>query len=574
MRALGIDIGEDSIKIAEVVQNKKSIFIKQVFEKKLSQQVTAHDREIEAIEYIREISQHLDFSSARVIMALKQDKVTVRKKLFPFSDRLKILKSLSFEMEEDIPFDPDLCLFDAKTIMTEGLTAHVLAVAAPKTHIEKSLSLAKDFGIEPYTLTVDGIAFSNLLENWDEPPPQYPTAQAPLSFNPDEETPQDEDEVTTGGSKVGSPIQITLNIGHKKTLLLAQIEGRLVFVRSLMWGSDYVIQEFVRKFQLPYLEAQRLLQTDAALLLSKSNQDFETANMATTIEKAMRDLVRDLQMSFLELQSEFHGEIKNVYLTGGFSLLPNIGSFLTQHLEVACNPVSLLDQFIDPSVIQTNNISLEAVKSRFSTAVGIAIEAFKKPKNPALQFMKGEFIPENNRLKQFWTDWGLMVKTATAAVIVFFIWGSFRESLTTTLAEKGDEALKTQAKSVARLPRKQANEKGVKKYISENKKRSQEFKLLGQVASMNSALDVLKKISEVSPDKTQSKIDITQLQISDDNVKIVGYANSPREVTLLNQRLTSMALNKKVIEETPPLPSQPNRVAFSLSLKTDRGLLK
>ena len=572
MRALGIDIGEDSIKIAEVVQNKKSTYIQAVFEKKLSQQVTAHDREIEAIEYIRQIAQQLDFSSARVVMAIKQEKVTVRKKQFPFADRSKILKSLSFEMEEDIPFDPDLCLFDAKVILTEGFAAHVLAVAAPKAHIEKTLSIAKDFGVEPYTLTVDGIAFANLLEPWDSAPPQFQTATGPLSFTPDEDIPELEN--TNSSPAFASPIQVTLNIGHKKTLLCAQIEGRLVFVRSLMWGADQIISEFMRKFQLPYLDAQRMLQNEAALLLSKTNQDFETANVASTIEKSMRELVRDLQMSFLELQSEFHGNIQNVYLTGGLSLLPNVGAFLTQHLEVPCNPVSLLDHYIDPNSIQTNNIPLDAVKSRFATAVGIAIEAFKKPKNPALQFMKGEFVAENNQLKQFWTNWGLIAQTAAAAIIVFFIWGSFRESMTTTLSEKGDEALTTQAKNVARLPRKQANEKGVKKYISDNKKRAQEFKLLNQVAGMNSALDVLKKISEVSPDKAQSKIDIMQLQITDDNVKIVGYANSPREVTLMNQRLSTMALNKKVTEETPNLPSQPNRVAFSLSLKTDRGLLK
>ncbi len=572
MRALGIDIGEDSIKIAEVVQNKKSIYVQAVYEKKLSQQVTAHDREIEAIEYIRQIAPQLDFASARVVMSLKQDKVTVRKKQFPFADRSKILKSLSFEMEEDIPFDPDLCLFEAKVILTEGLSAHVLAIAAPKTHIEKSLSIAKDFGVDPYTLTVDGIAFANLLEAWDNAPPQFATATGPLSFTADEDIPDVEE--TNSSPAFGSPIQVTLNIGHKRTLLCAQIEGRLVFVRSLMWGADQIISEFMRKFQLPYLEAQRLLQNEAALLLSKTNQDFETANTASTIEKSMRELVRDLQMSFLELQSEFHGNIQNVYLTGGLSLLPNVGAFLTQHLEVPCNPVSLLDHYIDPTTIQTNNIPLESVKSRFATAVGIAIEAFKKPKNPALQFMKGEFVAENNRLKQFWTDWGLIAKTAAAAVIVFFIWGGVRESMTVTLAEKGDEALTTQAKNVARLPRKQANEKGIKKYISDNKKRAQEFKLLSQVAGMNSALDVLKKISEVSPDKSQSKIDIMQLQITDDNVKIVGYANSPREVTLMNQRLATMALNKKVTEETPTLPSQPNRVAFSLSLKTDRGLLK
>lgn len=571
MRAIGIDLGEDSIKIAVVVQNKRSVYIQSIAEKKLSQQVSAHDREIEAIEFMRGIVPHMDLGSARVVIALKQDKVTVRKKQFPFSDRSKILKSLSFEMEEDIPFDPDLCLFDAKTILTEGLSAHVLAVAAPKSHIEKVLNLAQDFSVDPYTLTVDGLAFSNLLESWDDAPPQYATASGPLNFNPEEEGTVPDSALDHVSAR---ELQVTLNVGHKNTLLCAQIENRVVFVRSLMWGADQIIQEFMRKFQLPYLEAQRMLQNNAALLLVKNGQDFESANIASTIEKAMRDLVRDLQMSFLELQSEFHAEIKNVYLTGGLSALPNLGAFLTQHLEVPCNPVYLLNNYIDPQTIQTNGLSIEDVQSRFATAVGIALEAFKRPKNPALQFMKGEFIAENNKFKQFWTDWGDITKVAAAAVVILFIWGSFRESLSTTLSEKGDEVLATQAKEVARLPRKQANEKGVKKYISENKKRAQEFKLLNQVAGMNSALDVLKKISEVSPSKDQSKIDIVQLKISDDSVNLIGYANSPREVTLLNQRLATMALNKKVSEESPQIPAQPNRVAFSLSLKTDRGLLK
>lgn len=572
MRALGIDFGEDSIKVAEVVQIKKTILIKSVFEKKLSQQASTHDREIEAIEYIRQIAQQLDFSTAKIAMALKQEKVTVRKKQFPFSDRLKILKSLSFEMEEDIPFDPDLCLFDAKPILTEGFSAHVLAVAAPKSHIEKTLNLAKDFGIEPALLTVDGLAFSNLIENWESPPPQYPTAQSPLSYSSDEENAStliDDQQATHR-----LPVQITINLGHKKTLITAQIHQRTVFVRSLLWGADQIIQEFVRKFQLPYIDAQRLLQNNASLFLTKSGQDFESANVASTIEKSMRELLRDIQMSFLEIQSEFHGEIQNVNLTGGLSQLPHIGAYLTQHLEVACNPVSLIDQYLDPQQIKSQDISLEDIKFRFTTAVGIAIEALKKPKNPPLQFLKGEFVSENNPLKQIWENWGQLIQVAAAAVVVFFVWGSFRESMTTQLVEKGDEALSEQAKNVAKLPRKQANEKGVKKYISENKKRAQELKLLSQVAGMNSALDVLKKISEVSPAKEQSQIDIIELKISDNTVKLVGYANSPREVTLLNQRLADIALNKQVQQETPELTAVPNRVAFSLSLKTDRGLLK
>jgi general secretion pathway protein L len=120
MRSIGIDLGEESIKIVELIQNKKTITLNSLFEKKLSAQVSTQDRELEAIEFVRSVLLKNDFTGARFCMALRQDKVTVRTKTFPFSDRIKIQKSLSFEMEEDIPFDPDLCLFDYKTISFEG----------------------------------------------------------------------------------------------------------------------------------------------------------------------------------------------------------------------------------------------------------------------------------------------------------------------------------------------------------------------------------------------------------------------------------------------------------------------
>ena len=120
MRSIGIDLGEDSIKIVELIQNKKSISLNSLYERKLSSASSPQDRELEAIEFVRSVVAQHDFSGARFCMALRQDKVTVRTKTFPFSDRIKIQKSLSFEMEEDIPFDPDQCLFDYKTISFEG----------------------------------------------------------------------------------------------------------------------------------------------------------------------------------------------------------------------------------------------------------------------------------------------------------------------------------------------------------------------------------------------------------------------------------------------------------------------
>ena len=116
MRAIGLDIGDYSVKIVELVQNKKNININQIQEKQLSQNVSKEDKELEVIEFVRAFIASGDFSQARWIMAIPQDQVTTRYKSFPFSDRVKIQKSLSFEMEEDIPFNTDACVFESKVI--------------------------------------------------------------------------------------------------------------------------------------------------------------------------------------------------------------------------------------------------------------------------------------------------------------------------------------------------------------------------------------------------------------------------------------------------------------------------
>jgi general secretion pathway protein L len=560
MRSIGIDLGENSVKIVELNLNKKTVFLQNIFEKKLSSESSAQDRELEAIEFVRNIISTHDFSGARFCMAVRQDKATVRTKTFPFSDRIKIQKSLSFELEEDIPFDPDHCIFDYKTISYEGNSATVLALAVPKVHIEKALELAKDFGIELSLLTVEGFAFSNLLENWQDAPPNIQISASEIDI-PSEDT----------AFLTRHKIDIFLNIGHKKTLLSAVSNGRIVFTRSLMWGADSVLQEMLKKYQLPYVEAQKILQTKSVLLISKQDKNFEEINLSGTIELSLRELIRDLQMSFLELQSSMSAKIQNVYLSGGLSQLPNLGSFLTQHLEVACNPIQLLNTFLKPEYPKFSN---EIINSEFVTAVGIALEAYKKPKNPSLQLIKGEFLNQNNKFKNFWKDWGQLTQILAATFVVLLTWAYLREDFSRVLDEKGLDVLKAQAKSVARLPKKNANEKGVVKYIKDHKKRAQELKLISQIASMNSALDILKKVSDQSPAKDKIKVDLKQFNVNDDQVFISGYANSPREVTLLSERLGSIAIDNRVQQGRTELSAIPNRVAFSLSFKTDRGLIK
>ncbi|MBC7419498.1 MAG: pilus assembly protein PilM [Bdellovibrio sp.] len=558
MRSIGLDIGEYSVKIVELIQNKKNISVNQLQEKVLSADASPQDKELEAIEFVRAFMASGDFSQARWVMAVRQDQVTTRFKKFPFSDRLKIQKSLSFEMEEDIPFDTDNCIFDAKVVHSQGLTSDVLASAVPKNHIEKIIDLAGSFGIDLSVISIEGLAFANLIEDWEHQPPVIAKESLEL----------------TEVEKPKKNVQIILNIGHKKTLFTAYEDQRLIFVRSLFWGADQLIQEIIKKQEVTRIEATLTLQTQGVLLLNKQGAGFEQAQISNTLSKSLRELVRDLQMTLLEIKSELNAEITQINFTGGASLLQNLGGFLTQHLEVACNPVSLLQAYSGSIASFTTNENLFATESRFATAFSLAIEGFKKPRNPATNLLKGDFAKQNNQAKVLWQQWGRLAQISLAAVLVLFVWTTFREQFSISLTEKGDEALSSQAKNIARLPKKQANAAGIKKYIKENKKKAADLKLVSQVAQMNSALEILKKVSENSPQKEQVKIDLINFQVRDDLVYMVGYANSPKDVTSLAQNLKGLAIDGIVNQQPSNLATVPNRVSFNLSFKADRGLVK
>lgn len=557
MRSIGLDIGEYSVKIVELIQNKKTVSIHQIQEKQLSQNVSPSDKELEVIEFVRSFIASGDYSQARWIMAVRQDQVTTRYKSFPFSDRLKIQKSLSFEMEEEIPFDTDSCVFDSKVIHTTGPTSDILATAIPKTHVEKLISLAANFGIELHAVTVEGIAFANLVEDWQSPPPAN-TQNLTL------------DETHAPKKR----LQVVLNIGHKRTLFTAYENNRLIFTRSLWWGAEQLVQDIIRKQSISYVEALHILHTQAAILLNTENASYEQSEISSVLTLSLRDLTRDVQMTLLELQSEFNADITALHFTGGTSMMPNLGGFLTQHLEVACNPIQLLQPYSSSIHSASSPQQFQQIEARFTTAVAIALEAFKKPRNPATNLLKGEFAKQNDKMKAFWQEWGTVAQVALAFLIVLFTWTTLRDNFSVALNDKGEEAVKSQARTVAKLPNRQANEAGVKRYIRENKKKATELKLVAQVAQVNSALDILKRVSESAPQRNQVSVDIMTFQVKDDFVQLTGYANSPREISLLTDSLKSLSVDGVISSQAANLTPVANRTAFNLSFKADRGLNK
>ncbi|MNJ98552.1 Competence protein A [compost metagenome] len=553
MKSIGIDIGTSSIKIVEVQSTSKGFQVTQFFEHVLSTSQNA-DTELEIIEFLRNFSSKFDAAQTRFIFGLRQDKLAIRNKFFPFNDRLKISRSLPFELEEDIPFSADNAIFDAKIIRTVGSGAEVLACAAPKNHVQTCLQRALDSSIEPFLISAEGTAFANVFEKWNEAPPM--TMAPPPAL----------DEIE---AKPLRHTHLVLNIGHSRTLVSAFEGSSLVGIRSILWGGRNIAEAIARKYEIPYVEALKELQTKAFILTNKQGATFDQVTFSETIAKSVREMARDLQLSILEIKSEFNANVTSIGLTGGTCQIQNLGPFLTQLLEVPVNKVSTLDLF--PNVLFERS---PANSAKLGVALGLAIEGFKKPRNPAVNFMRGDFAKQNHYAKALWAKWGHTVKVAAAALVVLFVYTSLREQFSLGLADRTQEVLKSQAKSVAKLTGKNATESGIRKYIRENKKRAADLKTLSGLVGMNSAMDIMKKISDATPAKNVVSLDVQDLQIVESNVKMAGYVGSPREATLLQQSLANITDDGKVTAQRATLPALPNKTAFSFSFAVDRGIQK
>lgn len=553
MKSVGIDIGTSQIKIVEIQTSSKGYFLAQAYSYKLSQS-GATDSEIEILSFLKELAERYDSEQTRFNIAMRQNRVVVRHKNFPFADRLKIQKSIAFELEEDIPFSAENSVFDAKIIRAIGNTAEVLACATPKLQIKKLLQTLRDSGIEPYIMSTEASATANIYERWADPIPALPAPPPQL-----EESPRQEARAVT----------ILLNMGHTHTIVMAFDGQSLVAARSILWGGRNIADAIAKKYSLPLVEATKEMELKGFILNSRQEATYEAKAFSEVIAKSVKEMVRDLQLSLLEIKSELNAHPIRIEITGGVSNIQGLGAFLTQQLEVPVNRANVLDLFQNSSIERT-----DFNQSTLSVAIGLALEGLRKSRNPSVNFLKGEFARSNDVWLNYWHEWGHSIKVAGAFLLALMVWTSYRVQFAEDLSSRGNEALKAQAKSVARLTKKNATEANVRKYINDNKKKVTDLKNLESLAGMNSALDILKKVSDAAPHKPIVGLDVKNFYVQDNQVTIEGYLNSFEELSSLQKTMSGLSLDGKFNSRTTNLPILTGKTSFSFSFLVDRNVQK
>lgn len=549
MKSVGIDIGSSSIKVVEAVAGSKGIQVLSYREFPIGNNPSI-DVDLEVLDILKGIALDNLSSKTRIVMGLKQDYVSARFKVFPFNDRLKILKSLPFELDEEFPFSTETAIYEARIGKNVGPTAEVLAVAAPKTRIGHLLSKVADSGLEVTVLSAEGLALGNCFQKWWEPVPSVPSPPTDLEENP----PRRE-------------LKVKVHIGHTHTLVLSFDGEQLVGVRTILWGAKMVAEAIARKYEIPYIEAMKEMKAKAFILLNKAEASYDQILFSDTIANQVNDLGKEIRISLLEMQTALAGDVNSVEISGGFSQVMNLQAFLTQVLELPVNRCEFLHNF------QTQFDKRPGIEANIGVALGLAMEGLRKARNAPIQFLRGEFGKQSDNFKELLETWGPSLKFLAAVWLIFFTFTYFRDDFSVALNDEATEMIKKQAKSVARLGPRQANEAGIKGYIKTQRRQIEDQKDLAQVVQMNNALEILRKISAAAPGRNTVNLVVKKFQVTDTKVVLTGLVPQASQLKIVENAFQSIALGKVRSSAGPPAAGS-QQVAFSMEFEMSRGLNK
>lgn len=549
MLSVGIDIGTYSIKVADVEPTSKSYVIRRVQEFPLSLDLTK-DRKIEIIDTLRTLFQMYDVDHTQFVFGLPQRTVSARLISFPFRERFKVQKAVASQLEDELPFSQDDAIFDVKIVRFTGKASDVLAMAVPKERIAEAIDLAHDCGVQPTLLSSESLGMSNLFERWDLPPIETPE----LPFTPEGEA----------APTATRQAEVIVHIGHVNTQLLIYAEGLLLGVRNIDFGARNIADAIGAKYGLNYLQGLRELQTKGFILLDKSQGTREQQAFSQVIEDSLTALVSDMRMKLLELQSELNLQWTRGFMTGGCAQLKNLGAFLTQHFQITFNRYK---QFENQAVSFESNTHLELVAP---VAVGLAIEALRRPRNPATNFMKGEFAKQSRVFEALWEKWGYAAQLGAAAFVILLVFSLVRESVTTGLMEQSDEVLRKQAEIIAGLKSRQASPERIRKFISGQEKLEKARKQAEKVVKINSALDILDQISGSLPARDRIRLEIKRVTVDSDRAEVHGYADSNSERDQILSALKRVSANGQTESAQIRIPVPPGKVGFAYKFTVQR----
>ncbi len=551
MNIIGIDIGRFSIKVANLEQTSKGFNLINCQVLPLGQNANK-DHRLETIEILRNLAEQFDPTKVKYVVGLEADRVNLRKKIFPFKERHKILKSLAFELEDEIPVAHDALLYDGKVIRFIGSTSEVMAMAVQKNVVEDLLSMLRDGHIEPQIVSLSSAALSNLFESTFDAPPTVPITEQP--------TPE-----------VNSATCI-LDIGFKNSKASIFRNERLIEIRLIDWGAIDLINAVSKKYSLAVSEAIKEVQRKGFVLLADDGATKDQIVFSNLFKERLDEFSMKLRSTFVEIETAHQVSVQEIDFIGGISFFRNLAPYLTQKLNIKTNRLRLVPLqkwFPDQINLETNPHQ----EFQCAVAISLALEAIKRPVNPPINFLNGDLARNTKAYKQILEKWGHTLQIAGTLVVAFFAWTFLRDDFASTMLIKADETLTQVVQNTPEIKGRRASVATVNKYIEEQMKMRKNIEAAEDLKGINSAIDVISSISNALPRKQDLKLNIITLNVLNDTVKLEGEVDMVSGIQKIRESLKAVSVDGKINETkgTQAITQGWNGFSFSFRVKRKIG---
>lgn len=546
MRSVGIDVGRYSVKVVEVLTSNRLYEVTNAREYKILNPET-NDQEIDILQTLNQISKDFDTDSARVVCSVRQQYISSRKLFFPFKERIKIQKSLAFELEDDIPLSIDKTVFDSKIIKFHESSAEVLAMACVADEIERTIELFGRGHIDPDVITPEYAAFANLYERWYLPPDEV----------------KDEDiEVT----RIAEPDKLIVHIGHSKTFVGVVSQRHLIWGRSVMWGAEKIASSISQSFQVPFMTALEMMPTKAFILLTSSGANKDQIKMSQSVSSAFEPLMQAIRLTIMMANTEYNANIQQIDILGGAGEIKNMGPFFTQELEKPANVVNPMEGRADQPIRNYQQLS-----DVFLVALGLAIEGLRRPANPPVNFRQAQYIKKNLTFAKKWEKWGYTAKLIGIAYVCYFIYGVALDMVGTSLEEASNNTLIEQAGKIANLKGGSATQARIKQYIRDNNKKAKLVKVYDELAEINSPVKWINDVGQIlPPNKDTKSFEVRSFVVNNDEVKLQGIADTTNTIDSLQKALKGVAIAGDVKAFPTTIQPEVGKKLFAFQFKVKR----
>ena len=528
MIIVGVDIGSSAVKAVAIKKNKKSFDILRTHFFPLREE----EKKVLVLSHLKSLKKLYPERDTQYIFCLPQNEVSTEFIRFPFKERYKIIKSLPYQMENKLSlFDYENMVSDIKMAGFSDGKRDVLVFSGFKQNIANMLKDLHSADLRPFILTCEASAVANLFESQKEAKPSL----VPV-------------EGETGPKEVKpTPARMYLKIGHTHTLSLIWASGQVKKVYSFEWGTASCVRKIALKYEIPFHKALQQFCEKAFVITHTEGYTGSQIAFSQAIQEGFTHLVDKIRLLLLQLEGENVYTCDKLFICGGGAQVRNLQTFFSFHLNI---PVSRVDKPTGAPLWDLRNN--QDKQNNFITALGTALEGLKKPRNPAVNFLKGEFATKWNPFSIIFNKWRRPLLWGTTVLVCLSFYSAFRNYQTQKWANKTHEIFQKQSARIMKLSRKKIHPDRVKTFIESKKTEARQMELTQALSKVPSALDTLKSLSSSIKKQESWNLEIQAMNIEGNKIEIQGTVDR-ESLALLKKNLMDISVRGSLKQIQPEL---------------------